>query len=225
MTVRRVCRLLHRQLAAVRNWTIWRGSLDNRKDILIIHFFSHRPHKHKTRTRMSYQNSPSSIDKENKIAVPLMLMTPSTPPPIATTTRLLQWRVALLVVGMLLLFDVLAGCGVVGRRPEESSSTTAAAGLVGHFAPCLPATDTFMGGSVTTWYGKHYAFETCYKLNLDDGPAYCWSKSYKAVNLFYQCIPNPKHGGWYALEYTSPNLCGPPCQDMYQARRKITTKL
>ena len=62
-------------------------------------------------------------------------------------------------------------------------------------APCVPATSTFTGVSVTTLYGKDYAFETCYKLDLGDEAKYCWSKSYQAVgNYFYQCIPNQKNG-------------------------------
>ena len=167
---------------------------------------------------MSYQNSPCSIEEDQEIVVPLG--TTSTPPPPSTTTRA-QWRAALVVGMLLLLLMMLAGGGgVVGRRPEGSSSTTAAEGLVVGDAPCVPATDTFTGGSVTTWYGKSYPFETCYKLDLGgyDEDKFCWSKSYHSdyYGVFYQCIPNPKNGGWYALEYASPNSCGPPCQDMYQ---------
>ena len=113
-----------------------------------------------TTKMMSYQKSP--IIDENETAV--LLVTKITPLPTTTTSgHGSKWRVAL-VAGMLLL---LVACGVVWMRPERSSYTTAAEGLVvatqGH-TPCLPATSTFRGISETTSVGKSYAFETCYKI-------------------------------------------------------------
>ena len=167
---------------------------------------------------MSYQNSPT-IDEDEEIAVPLVTTITPPPPPSTMTTSLHRSSRKIIVAGtllLLLLFMMLAGGGgMVGRRPEKSLTTTAIEGLVVGSAPCLPATSNFQGTSVTTWFGKSYAFETCYKLGDED--KYCWSKSfYDDVNgQYYQCSPNPKGGAWYGFDTKVTWWCGPPCQDMY----------
>ena len=157
---------------------------------------------------MSYQKS--STSDEDDTVVPLV--TTLLPPTMSYHSKR-RMAVAMLA-GMM-----LAG-GMVGRRPEKSLTTTAIEGLVVGSAPCLPATSNFQGTSVTTWFGKSYAFETCYKLGDED--KYCWSKSfYDDVNgQYYQCSPNPKGGAWYGFDTKLPSrlwrLCDTPCQEMHK---------
>ena len=186
---------------------------------------------------MSYQNLPAIDEDETTVLV----VTTSTPPP-TSTNRSSQWRVAR-VAGMLLLLLLLVmvvavgGGGMVGRKPEESLLVDTAAGLVGSPPFCYPRNQSnFEGTSVSTYWGKGYAFETCYKLENpnthhdaieEDGRMvkYCWSASYyedlgPIGSGYYQCLPYGD--GWKALEFTykgptRPGVhCGKPCQRLYK---------
>ena len=181
-----------------------------------------------TKMMTSYQNSPSSIDEEDT-AVPLVptILSPTTTTIMTTTSYRSKWVMIAIVVAMMML---VAG-GMVLLWDGES----AAEGLVvatQENGPCLPATDTFSGISVTvtTAYGHRDPFETCYQYGEE--AKYCWSKSYYVGGRFsgwYPCVPNPKYAEqtWelidpkYVNPVTHPYSCGEPCQDMYQPASRV----
>ena len=183
---------------------------------------------------MSYQKSPSSIDKDDDAAVPFG--TTILPPPTTTTTVRSFWSLIIIVAAGTIMLLVVAGGTVWILNTTDSSitTTTTAEGLVvvmERKGPCLPASreEVFGGVSVTKgfWGGRGYAFETCYQLGPEE--KYCWSKSWYGEGEFiqwFQCVPKPINGAWHDLDpkyvntpgvdpNINPKRCGDPCQDMY----------
>ena len=190
---------------------------------------------------MSYQNPP-----QEDTAIPLVttLLSPAITTGHGSNSRKTIWSLGIIIVAGVLML-VVAG-GVVGRRPEGSSyTTTTAEGRVVETqgcegcTPCSPATDNFMGMSVTNAvfprpFAHGTAFQTCYQLKGDEDH-YCWSNSWyiersifnPMVNGWYEC--RPVGPGWTALEQrtmrdhtcgesitVATSVGGEPCQDVYQ---------
>jgi hypothetical protein len=173
-------------------------------------------------TEMMFHQNPSIDEYETDV----LLVTTVTPPP---TTTMRSFLSIIIVAGMM----VVTG-GVVWMRDGE----TAAEGLAvatQDSAPCLPATDTFQGKSLSDGFngGHREPFETCFQFLSE--AKYCWSKSYYCddhdddeafPNIYYQCTP--EGDGWKSIDanyvnpVTHPNSCGTPCQDMHQVDNRCS---
>ena len=163
---------------------------------------------------MSYQNTPCIDEKETADI------------PIVVSYRWKWWRVAIVIAGLTML--VAVGAVLL----QDGSITTATEGFVlatqgTGCAPCIPASGTFNGNSVTlNGVGQTYPYETCWRFSNTD--LYCWTKSYQCnfwPYAYFECVPNGDYGAqaWHTVgpdtldpvDLTVPQLCGSPCQGQH----------